>query len=92
MKPFAVRMGHAGVAVTRAIAACLVVLMSAHAFAQVSEYELKAAFLFNFALFTQPIGAASKAATGDGESARPYHICIFGKDPFGAAAKHCPRA
>ena len=80
-------MGHAGVAVTRAIAACLFVAMPAHVFAQVSEYELKAAFLFNFALFTQPIGAASKATTADSEPVRPYHICIFGKDPFGAAAK-----
>ncbi len=66
--------------------------------AQVSEYEVKAAFLFNFALFTQPISkvpstvasstidlAASEAKTDD--NAVVYRICIYGKSPFGAALK-----
>jgi YfiR/HmsC-like len=56
--------------------------------AQISEYEIKAAFLFNFALFTQPIPTAvlspKPEASGDDVA---YRICIHGKDPFGAAIK-----
>lgn len=55
-----------------------------HAHGQGAEYERKAAFLFNFALFTQPVDAAS---TPVGSPSEPYRICIFGKDPFGAATK-----
>lgn len=65
--------------------------------AQINEYEVKAAFLFNFALFTQPIATAAPAvpvvpavpqAQSSAEAAvPPYRICIHGKDPFGAAAK-----
>lgn len=68
----------------RALGCCLLVALPAHAYAQVREYELKAAFLFNFALFTQPTAAAAKPAVLDAE---PYRICIYGKDPFGAAAR-----
>ena len=71
-------------ALVRALGCCLLVALPAHAYAQVSEYELKAAFLFNFALFTQPTAAAAKPAVLDAE---PYRICIYGKDPFGAAAR-----
>jgi YfiR/HmsC-like len=62
--------------------------------AQINEYEVKAAFLFNFALFTQPIATAATAApavpptqSSAEAAAPPYRICIHGKDPFGAAAK-----
>jgi len=59
--------------------------------AQINEYEVKAAFLFNFALFTQPIGTVTSAppqVPPAGEAvAPPYRICIHGKDPFAAAAK-----
>jgi len=43
--------------------------------AGVSEYEVKAAFIFNFAKFT----------TWPGEEGRkdPFRICIVGGDPFG---------
>jgi hypothetical protein len=56
--------------------------------AQISEYEIKAAFLFNFALFTQPISTtvpSPKPEINGGDTA--YRICIHGKDPFGAAIK-----
>lgn len=66
------------------LAWCALAALPAHAFAQASEYEQKAAFLFNFALFTQPIEAASTPVASEKE---PYRICIFGKDPFGAAGK-----
>jgi hypothetical protein len=40
-----------------------------------TEYRLKAAFLYNFALFTD-----WPAATGS-----PLHLCVYGADPFGEA-------
>jgi YfiR/HmsC-like len=56
--------------------------------AQISEYEIKAAFLFNFALFTQPISTSPPSPkpeiSGDDVA---YRICIYGKDPFGATIK-----
>jgi hypothetical protein len=62
---------------------CLTLAMPWHAFAQVGEYELKAAFLFNFALFTQPVSTLQKNPV----ISEPYRICIWDKDPFGASAK-----
>ena len=42
-----------------------------------NEYQVKAAFLFNFAKFIEwPQGTYSSAQA-------PFTICIFGKDPFG---------
>lgn len=42
-----------------------------------SEYEVKAAFLFNFAKFVEwPTGTFSSANA-------PFRICVLGKDPFG---------
>src|ERR1700722_2656009 len=42
-----------------------------------SEYQLKAAFLFNFAKFVDwPPGTFATAAS-------PFTICILGRDPFG---------
>ncbi|HEX4858773.1 MAG TPA: YfiR family protein [Usitatibacteraceae bacterium] len=48
--------------------------------AQVSEYQVKAAFLFNFALFSQAAGTAVTAA-----DERPYPICTMGRHNFGSA-------
>ncbi len=42
------------------------------------EYKLKAAFLFNFARFTQWPNSANNTAT-------PFVFCVLGKDPFGVA-------
>lgn len=60
--------------------AVLIVLLLAAAgpaAAQAPEYDLKAAFLFNFAKFVEwPQGAFPGENT-------PMTICVFGKDPFG---------
>ncbi len=43
------------------------------------EYLIKAAFLYNFAKFTEwPAGSFS-------DSAAPLDVCVFGEDPFGDA-------
>lgn len=43
-----------------------------------SEYEVKAAFLFNFAKFVEwPAGVFSN-------SDAPFRICLLGRDPFGS--------
>jgi hypothetical protein len=71
----------------RAVALCTLVALPADGIAQVKEYDVKAAFLFNFALFTQssqPSAVAPKTAAGETES---YRLCIYGKDPFGATTK-----
>lgn len=61
--------------------ACLIAacgLASGNAAAQaVPEYELKAAFIYNFALFVDWPAEARK----DG----PFVLCLAGRDPFGAA-------
>jgi hypothetical protein len=45
--------------------------------ADLNEYQIKAAFLFNFAKFIEwPEGTYSNAQS-------PFIVCIFGKDPFG---------
>jgi hypothetical protein len=45
---------------------------------EAGEYQVKTAFLYNFALFTQ------EADTKAGDE-RPYRFCTFGKNAFGAA-------
>lgn len=58
-------------------AAALLLLLALPAAAQAPEYDVKAAFLFNFAKFVEwPAGAFA------GERA-PLTICVFGDDPFG---------
>ena len=47
--------------------------------AQSREYQIKAAFLFNFAQF---VDWPASAFTGD---AAPFYVGILGDDPFGAA-------
>jgi uncharacterized protein DUF4154 len=58
----------------------VVVLFAGGARAQsptASEYQVKAAFLYNFAKFVEwPSSSFSDAST-------PLRICIFGQDPFG---------
>ena len=57
-----------------------VVMLPADGSAQdsaVSEYQVKAAYLYNFAKFVEwPAESFSSASA-------PFEICIFGRDPFG---------
>jgi hypothetical protein len=46
--------------------------LSAHA-ADPPEYRLKAAFVYNFALFTE----------WPGDAGMPLNLCVYGSDPFG---------
>jgi len=46
---------------------------------RLSEYEIKAAFLYNFIKFTE------WPSDGIGKAGDPFVIGVFGKDPFGAA-------
>ncbi len=46
---------------------------------QISEYDVKAAFLMNFAKFVE------WPSTAFASSGSPIAICILGKDPFGRA-------
>lgn len=48
----------------------------------VGEYQIKAAFLFNFAKFVEwPSGSFAPAPA-------PLRICVLGRDPFGAELRH----
>lgn len=60
-----------------AVTACLLLLISAGAWAQAkpSEYDVKAAYLFNFGKFMRISGTQPKHPTFD--------ICILGRDPIG---------
>lgn len=64
------------------LVACLLIAGSARpalALTPVGEYEIKAAFLVNFAAFVHwPPAAFANAAS-------PFVVCIAGDDPFGAA-------
>jgi hypothetical protein len=56
----------------------LALLLACTAAAASKEYEVKAAFLFNFASFANwPEGAFDSASA-------PFKVCIIGPDPFGA--------
>ena len=62
-----------------ALALCLVTtVVRAQAQAGTSEYEIKAAFLYNFAKFVQ-----WPAATLPPQA--PLIVCVLGRDPFGSA-------
>jgi hypothetical protein len=55
----------------------LLVLSPATVYPQAGEYELKAAFLYNFTQFVEwPESAFSAPDT-------PFQLCIVGEDPFG---------
>lgn len=53
--------------------ACLLALATGPAVAQVAEYRLKAAFLYNFAAFTE----------WPADTPTNLQVCIHGRDPFG---------
>jgi len=53
--------------------------------AAVSEYQVKAAYLYNFAKFVEwPSDSFSSASA-------PFEICIFGEDPFGEVLQNVIR-
>jgi hypothetical protein len=66
-------------ALQRALALVLLALGLAGAAAPVSEYQLKAVFLFNFAHFVEWPPAALPRDND------PFIIGVLGKDPFGAS-------
>jgi hypothetical protein len=57
--------------------ACAGISAAAQA-ARASEYDVKAAYLYNFSRFVQWPSAADT-------SAEPFAICVLGQDPFGPA-------
>jgi hypothetical protein len=62
-----------GLVVTGPVLACLLSLVApAHA-QEVSEYRLKAAFLYNFAVFTE----------WPPDTGGSLRLCVYGTDPFG---------
>ena len=69
-------------AATACLVACLLIAGAARparALTPAGEYEVKAAFLVNFAGFVRWPAAAFAAA------ASPFVVCVAGDDPFGAA-------
>lgn len=64
-----------------AMAVALIACPTAYAQGQAGEYDVKAAFLFNFAVFT------TRAAAQPLPASTPYAICVYGKDVFGPALK-----
>ena len=50
------------------------------------EYQVKAAFLYNFARFVE------WPTTAFGNDKEPFRICVIGKDPFGGALAEAVRA
>jgi hypothetical protein len=58
------------------------VLLAFNAFAQtIDEYQLKAAFLYNFAKFVEWPALTFKTDTD------PMRICVLGQNPFGGALR-----
>jgi hypothetical protein len=56
------------------------ILLALTALAQIiDEYQVKAAFLYNFAKFVEWPDSAFKSGKD------PMHICVLGQDPFGSA-------
>lgn len=50
--------------------------------AQSPEYQIKAAMLYNFALFVEWPSRAFESGTS------PFVVCVLGKDPFGPWLRH----
>ena len=73
LRRFARRAGLRGLARAGALALALASALPAGA-SEVAEYRLKAAFLFNFAGFTE----------WPAEVGSTLNLCIYGTDPFGA--------
>ena len=61
-----------------ATAACLCIMPVRRAAAQAGEYQVKAAYLYQFLNFVAWPGHAFQTPDS------PYEICILGADPFGA--------
>jgi len=73
------RLQAAGAAFLSCLLVLLGVVTSAHAQTPAGEYEVKAAFLVNFAGFVRwPAAAFADAAS-------PFVVCVAGDNPFGAA-------
>ena len=68
----------------RRMAVGVVMLLLGHtpAYAEATEYQVKAAMLANFALFVDWPSTAFSAAGS------PFVACVLGQDPFGALLKH----
>lgn len=72
-------MRRAGATLARLLLAALVLTGGGSGARAASEYDVKAAFLYNFAKFVDwPAGAFTSATA-------PLVLCIVGADPFGAA-------
>jgi hypothetical protein len=56
-----------------------------HAETTINEYQLKAAFLFNFAKFVAWPAAAFQSPDA------PFQICVLGENPFGSALEEVVR-
>jgi len=72
----------AAICLVAALAFSFALAYSASLFAQAkppTEYEIKAAFLYNFAKFVEWPSNAFKGPK------QPLNICVFGRDPFGRA-------
>lgn len=69
------------IALTLTVLAAIMSASVAHAERTAGEYNVKAAFLFNFVKFVQWPGASNVAQLSS------INICILGENPFGAAAK-----
>ena len=63
---------------TRVFGVVAALLLSAPALPAPSEYQVKAAFLFNFARFVEWPAVTFVSASS------PFAVCVFGDDPFGA--------
>jgi hypothetical protein len=75
----AVVVGLVTVGVTWTIVCISGCVPSAHAQSKPNEYQVKAAYLYNFGRFIEWPTSAT-AAKGD-----PFTICVLGQDPFGPA-------
>lgn len=73
------RSGAAAIGVCAALFASLSIGPYAYAQRAASEYEVKAAYLYNFGKF---VVWPEKSAPKQGE---PFEICVLGEDPFGSA-------
>ena len=60
------------------VVAAVCCVFSDDATAAASEYEVKAAFIYNFSRFVQWPGP---------ETDKPFAICVAGKDPFGPVTR-----
>jgi hypothetical protein len=73
------RSSAAAIGVCAALFAALSICPYVYAQRAASEYEVKAAYLYNFGKF---VVWPEKSAPNQGE---PFEICVLGEDPFGSA-------